>query len=176
MFDRLVDVLLQCVGFFKCAVVIDVYQRGVRLRRGINPILLEPGFHWIVPFAVDRVIEELVVPRTVRLPPQTVTLADGNTIVVEPQVTFQVRDVVKEVCEAENAEAAALNATAGVIRRHLSGARWEELLNGQSSEELETAITKAARPRGFRWGIEIMEVSFASLAKARTIRLIGSTA
>lgn len=173
MLDRLVDVLLQFIGLFQFFAVVETWNRGVRLRFGKDPVELSPGLHWIIPFAVDHVIETGVVPQVHKLQAQTVTLADGHTVVVEPIVTFRVSDPVAFVCEVEDAESAICDTAAAVIRRRLCGSDWETLLNSERSEKLEGAITTECRRIGKRWGIEILTVAFASLARARTIRLIG---
>lgn len=173
MFDRLVDVLLQFIGLFRFFVVVDAWQQGVRLRLGKPSPAVGPGLHWLVPFGVDRMVRWGVVPDVHKLEAQTVTLADGHTVVVEPIVTFQVSDLVKFLCEVEDAETAICDTVAAVVRRRLSGAGWETLLDSERSERLEGAITTESRRLAKKWGIEILTVAFASLARARTIRLIG---
>lgn len=173
MFDRFIDFLLQWLNLFRFWEVVDQYNQGLLLRLGKAGRVLEPGLHFRWPFGIDRVIEDQVVPRVHRLPAQTVTLRDGSTVVVEPIVTFLVKDFRKFICEVENAEGAILDTVAATVRRRLASSTWEVLVDGERSENLEEDMTKAAKSKGRRWGIEILQVAFASLAKAKTIRLIG---
>lgn len=152
----------------------EIYKKGLRLRLGINPVVLEPGFHFLIPFGIDYVVEENIVPRVHRPAPQTLTLKDGSTIVVESVITYRVSDILKFVCGVENATSALLDTASADIRKKVSSYDWVTLLAKSNDGTIEESLTKSTRKIGEKWGIEIERVAFSSLAKARNFRLIST--
>lgn len=175
MLDRLIDLLVSVARWFRFWTVVEVYKRGVRLRLGINPTLLEPGFHFLIPFGIDQVIEDHIVPRVHRPNAQTITLKDGVTVVLEPIITFKVNDMMKFVLEVDNAQAAILDTVSGEILTTVAAYTWPELLEQSTAGSLRDALTKSTRKLGFKWGIEILKVGFSSIGKVRNLRLISTT-
>jgi len=169
MFDRLVDLIVQFIHLFKFWVVVDAYEKGVLLRFGLFNKILEPGFHWCIPFSVDQPLVEGVVPATHSLGDEATVTKDGKTAAFHAVVTYQVRDIKKALLDVLDTDHAVRDACAGEIGKVMRERTWEEL---QHSEALLDDLTAACRKRGFRYGIEIMSIQLASLALAKNIRLM----
>lgn len=167
MLDRLIDLLLQWISFFIPFVVIDQFERGVVLRFGRFNRELEPGFHWIIPFEVERVIVDNVVPRTVNLGSQSLTTKDGKIVVVGGVVTARIRDIQKSTLEVEGVDDALQDSCYGAIGSLVAAHSWEEVQNEAFSETL----TKACRRQAWRFGIEIDRVQLSDLSLASALRL-----
>ena len=171
MFDRLIDFLLESLKIFQFWVVIDPYERGVLLRLGRFVKVLEPGWHFLVPAFVDRVIAENVVPRTQRLTGLATTTTDGKSVGFDAVITYRIKDVAKAILEAEHVEDAIADSCAGHICTHLAALTWDEIVHKGAPESL----TKVCRARGFRWGVEIEAVQLVGTAVVRSIRLMTAT-
>lgn len=169
MFDRLVDLVIQFIHLFHFMVVMPEYERGVQLRFGKFLRVIEPGLYFIIPFAVDVIIRESVVPATHSLGDEATVTKDGKTAAFHAIVTYQVRDIRKAMLDVYDTDHAVRDACAGEIGKVMRERTWEEL---QHSAELLDDLTAACRKRGFRYGIEIMSVQLASLALAKNIRLM----
>lgn len=169
MFDRLVDIFLQFVGLGKFWYVCEPYEAGVLTRLGKFVTVLEPGFHWCVPLGIDHVSTEHTVPRTHMLGPQSATTKDGRQIGFEAVITVRVSDIRKALLEVEHSEDAVRDSCAGTIGQVLSTCTWDDIIGDEAVLE---KITKACRPKGFRFGIEVMQVQFSSMALTRSIRLL----
>jgi regulator of protease activity HflC (stomatin/prohibitin superfamily) len=167
MFDRLIDLLLQWIGFFIPFVVIDAFERGVVLRFGVKQRELDPGLHWIIPFQVDRVIADNVVPRTINLGAQTLTTQDGKVVTVAGVVTARISDISKATLEVENVDTAVEDSCYGAIGFAVASATWDVL----QQEDFSVKLTKACRGQGWRYGIEIQRVQLSDLCLTRVIRL-----
>ena len=167
MFDKLLDVILQWFTFFIPFVVIDAFERAVVLRFGKPHVDLEPGFHWIIPFQVDRVLADNVVPRTINLGSQSLTTKDGNAVVVAGVVTAQIRDIRKATLEVEGVDDAMQDSCYGAIGALVAAHTWEEVQH----EDFSDVLTKACRKQAWRFGIEIQKVQLSDLTIARTYRL-----
>jgi len=167
MFDRLIDLILGSLQAFVFFVVIDEYEKGVILRLGRYHRTIEPGFHFIAPLFIDRVLADTVVPTTKVLGTQSLTTQDGISVVLEAVVTYRTHDVKRLLLEVENAEAAMRDACYGVISRAVTYAQWDDLRTEAFTEQL----TKAVRKRAFGFGIEVQAVQLGDLARSKSIRL-----
>lgn len=171
MFDRLIDFLIESLKMFQFWVVLDPYERGILLRLGLFVKVLDPGFHFCLPFFVDRVVAENIVPRTHRLTGLATTTTDGKAVGFDAVITYAIKDVVKAVLEAEHVEDAIADSCAGLICTHLAGLDWNAIVHQGAPESL----TKVCRARGWKWGVEIMSVQLVGTALVRSIRLMTST-
>lgn len=168
--DRLVQLIIDCAKLFMFWVVIDEYERGVLLRLGTFRRILEPGFHFRIPFLVDQVMVDNVVTRTTDLPPQSLTTKDNKTISTRIVVTSNIRDIKKALLEVEGMDHALIDSCAAAVSDYVTGMTWEELRGNISVE----ALTKMCRKNAWRYGVEIERVQLADLAISRVIRLHNS--
>jgi membrane protease subunit HflK len=165
--DRLIDLILQSLSFLVPFAVVDQYEEAIVLRFGKFHRQLEPGFHWIWPLRVERVILDNVVPRTVNLGAQSLTTLDGKSIVVAGVVTARIRDVKKATLEVESVDHALRDSCYGAIGMHVSGNTWAHLCTEESSEALSKACLKLA----WRYGIEIEKVQLSDLTYSKSLAL-----
>jgi regulator of protease activity HflC (stomatin/prohibitin superfamily) len=168
MLDRLIDLLLQWVGFFRFWEIIDHYERAVVLRLGHFHRELDPGFHWIWPFNVERVIADNVVPRTMNLGAQSLTSKDGHQIVLGVIVTARIHDIQKAILDVENVDAAVQDSCYAEVARVVHEHTWDEM----QAEGINDELLKACRKRAFTYGVEIMRTQVSDLARSKTMRLI----
>jgi regulator of protease activity HflC (stomatin/prohibitin superfamily) len=167
MFDRLIDLFLQCIDLFRFFVVIDEFERAIVLRLGRYHKTLEPGLHFILPFNIDNALVDNVVPRTQNLGSQGLTTADGKTITLSAVVTAQIRDIRKSLLEIENVDAALMDSCYATIGDLVVAHSWETILKPEFSE----VLLKACRKQAFKYGIEILRVQLSDLTPSRAIRL-----
>jgi regulator of protease activity HflC (stomatin/prohibitin superfamily) len=170
MFDRLVDILLQFLELFKCWAILEPYEGGIQTRLGKFVKVLEPGFYWLLPFGIDRTEREHMVPRTHSLGDQSVTTLDNTQVGFQAVITYKVRDIKVALLEVEDSEHAIKDSCAGTIGTVLAQCTWDEIR--QSTDVLEK-VTAACRKRGFRFGLEITSVQFATMGLTRTLRLLN---
>jgi regulator of protease activity HflC (stomatin/prohibitin superfamily) len=168
MFDKLVDVLLEFLHLFKFWIVCQPYEQAVLLRLGKFRRVLSSGFHWLLPFGIDYCISEHVVPTTHSLGDESVTSRDGKSVGFHAVVTYRISNIEKATLEVSDSNHAVRDATCGEIGRVMRELTWEQMLQS----ELPERLTAACRKRGWRYGIEILNVQLAGLALVRSIRLM----
>ncbi len=173
MAERLLELISQFFQLFVFMRIVDCYEQGVLLRLGKFKGVLQPGPHFVFPFAIDNVLKANVVMDTLELPPQAFVTRDGVDCVATAVVTFKIRDIAKFLLEVEKAETVLADATRGPIRQVLCNQTWEYLQTGPGLDE---EICKVARRKAFQWGIEITAVSLSDLARASTHRVLLSGA
>lgn len=167
MLDRLIDLILQWVGWLVPFTVIMQYERAVVLRLGVYRRELGPGLHWIVPFGIDSVLADNVVPRTTNLAGQSLTTKDGRTVIAAAIVTSSINNIRKATLEVEGVTEALRDSCYGTIGTLVASHTWDDL---RKVEFLET-LTKACRKNGWRFGIEIERVALSDLASTKAISL-----
>jgi regulator of protease activity HflC (stomatin/prohibitin superfamily) len=171
VFDRLFE-LIQSVWLALLPwEILQPYQAGVLIRLGTYQRVLGPGFHWIIPFGVDKVWDENTTPKTHHLKGLSTTTKDAKAIGFDAIITYQISDIEKAVLKVTAVEDAVIDTCTGIIGTALSDSTWEDVLHGRVVDEL----TKLCRARGWKWGIEIMSVQLAGVCLVKNIRLSGST-
>jgi regulator of protease activity HflC (stomatin/prohibitin superfamily) len=170
MFDRFVDIVLEFISLGKFWIVLEPYEQGILLRLGKFVRVLEPGLTWLIPLGVDYVLSESVVPRTHSLPDQSCTTVDGKQIGFQAVITYRVNDIKKALLDVHHHEDAIRDSCAGTIGHILSTREWKEIIE---SEDVVERVTLACRKKGFRWGLEVTAVNFATLSLCRTLRLLN---
>lgn len=92
MFDKLIDFLIEMIDKLMPVFVINQFDAGVLLRRGIYVKTLSGGIYFKIPF-LDEVCSHSIVPTTEALPPQSLTTKDGKSIVVSGVIKYEVSDI-----------------------------------------------------------------------------------
>lgn len=103
MFDKLIDILLEFISFFKFWRVIPINKMGVKIRLGKNPKELKPGLHFIFPFEIDNVKTCIVKTEWLSTHAIHITTKDFKTITVAPVLAYRIIDPIKWLYEANNA-------------------------------------------------------------------------
>lgn len=170
MFDRLVELVIQFADLFRFWVVLDPFEQGVLIRLGKFVRVIEPGFHWVLPLHIDYVMFESVVPTTHSLGNESITTKDGKSVGYHAIVTYKVHDIEKAMLRISDTAHALRDACGGEIGRVLRDHNWHDIIG---SVEILDKLTEACRKRGFKYGIEVIQVQLASLALVRSIRLMN---
>jgi len=167
-FEKIIDLVVQFLEFWRFCTTIDCYERGVRLRFGKYPKALEPGFHLQWPFFIDRVITENVVPKLHQLPTQSIVTKDDKQIAMGAVICYSIRSIEKAVLEVESVNHAVNDACQTAILDMILASTWDEI----RAPEFGDALTAKCRKRAWKYGIEIESVRFCELALVRTYRTI----
>jgi len=166
--DRLIDFLLQFIDQLLPITPINQTDKGVRLRFGKFKEILNPGWHYKIPF-VDKILSHSVLWTTYSVPAQSLTTKDGKDVVVKAVIKYRVVDIQTFLLEVWDAIDAISDMTQGIIFDIVKDKTWEEL----QTIDLKPLITRKARLEAKRWGIEVETVTLSDLAKIRSIRLLN---
>lgn len=166
MFDKLIEVLAHWWERLVPFLIVTEYERGVVLRFGRYHRELTPGFHWVIPL-VEQWITHNVVPSVHMSTPQSLTTRDGHQCVVQALITWKVHNIKKMLLEVEDAGHALGDAIPGLVAQHVNRLTWEELCADGALDP----VMKEARSRGFKWGIEVMQVSMSDLQRCKSLRI-----
>lgn len=170
-FEKLIDLVVQFLEFFRFCTIIDAYEMGVRLRLGKYHSTISPGFHLQIPFFIDVVLNENVVPKLYQLTTQSIMTRDGTAVAAGAVICYQIRSIEKALLEVDSVAHAVADSCQATVAEEILSATWDEVRAPEFCERLTTSCRK----RGFRYGVEIMSVRFCELAPVRNYRTITGT-
>lgn len=167
--DLLFLVAAGLVAFVRAmGVQIDSGTSGLKFSFGRAVCVLEPGFHWLVPFA--QMAKKIPTrSRTLDLPVQRVVTDSGHVYHVNVNLVYRVVDVRKALIEIDDVEA-------GMLR--ILGVDVQRVVRLQSHGALKDAAgldAALARDFGRRlepWGVEVERAAFTSITPStKTLRI-----
>jgi membrane protease subunit HflK len=167
--EKLIDLIIQFLEFFRFCTIIDCYERGVRLRFGKFVGELEPGLHWQWPFNVDNILNESVVTKVYNPPTQAIITGDGKTVIIGIIVAHSIRSIKKALLEVSDVHDAVRDACIATVAEMVKHSSADEIV----SEGFSNRLTIECRKRGWRFGVEIESVRICELTAARTYRVVG---
>jgi len=171
VFDWILQVLQYVWEALVPCVVMQPFEAGVLIRLGKYKRNLEPGFHLVWPFHIDKVWHEHTTARTDHLTGLATTTTDGKSIGFDAVVTWKINDIRKALLEVTDLKDAIADTCSGQIGTTLAECDWASIRVDQTSEQL----TKACRARGWKWGVEILNVQLSGVAVVRNFRVTGNS-
>jgi regulator of protease activity HflC (stomatin/prohibitin superfamily) len=152
--------------------VIRSYEMGVRFRWGIaDPVALEPGFHWRIPYWQH--IETVgVVPEAVELPVQSVLTKDGQSITFSAAITFRVTDAVAHYTAVLDFKESLFAVARMHLAKKVSGWAFAELMEHRT--DLEQSLEKTLSTKVKPWGATVDDVGLTNFQRVKAVQLYGA--
>ena len=169
MFDKLIELIVNCIKIFFFLTTVREYEQSIVLRFGKFHRTLQAGTHFIWPFYIEEVLTAIVVLETINVGPQSLMTKDGFPLVVSSVVSYQVVDAKKfllKVYEAKNVIEDSLFCVVSEIITQTSKA-------DLSCHAIEEEIYKKIRVMAMQWGIKIIRYAFSDFCSARSFRILG---
>lgn len=160
--------LWSIIGLFQFWTVVDAFERGVVLRLGKYSRTINPGFHWLIPFGVDRALTHEVILTTRETDEQSLTTSDGKKIVISSMVAYTLTDIKKILLEVEEAETVLENYVVGAISDLI---RANDYWTIEQDEWLDT-LTEMVTEQAATLGMTIHKVVIVNLSEIKTLRLL----
>jgi len=141
--------------------VVDQYEQGLVLRFGRYVATKQPGFRFIIPFGIDRMIKVDMRLATVDIPRQEVITKDNVTINVDAVVYFKVADSIKALLDVQNFRLATAQYAQAALRDVVGKVELDTLLSERDriSKEIKTIVDAATEP----WGIDVPDVNIQNV-------------
>lgn len=167
MLEKLIDVVLQGWSIVKPFFIVLAYEDGVVLRFGLYHRSVNSGFHWKWPMIeVEKLATTAIT--TLELRPQTLTTADGKSIVVSAIVKYQIRDAKPYLLEVWDAVDVLKDVTMGAIKQLVARAQYVQL----NDTAVETQVLEQVRKEVNQYGFKVHRVTFVDLGQIKSYRLI----
>lgn len=169
MFDRLIDLLVQFIDLFRFWEIVEAGEHGMRFTLGKAGKDFRAGFHWKLPFNIQKFIFFSTKTDTHELEPQTLISADGKNVTVQVYVKYRIRPEKAYAFIVELDEGSALfdigrTAVAEVIEKH--PADIPRVL-------FEQKVLDIMRNHLNQFGFKFLDCGLTQRTVSRTYRVIG---
>ena len=156
---------LMLFGFARLwGTTIQTGYAGVLFRFGRAVKILEPGFHPLIPLIQD--VRKLPVRSvTLQVPAQRIMNADGLVYDVDATLVMRIVDPIKATIEIDDLRAGCSTVLALAVADVITRSERERL---SERGDLDAALKTRVQPDLERWGIQVEQVGFNTIAPTRT--------
>lgn len=168
MFDKLIDVLVGVIHWFRPWVICHAEHAGFIRRFGLPVRDLKPGWNWVWPCIESATQADMRVWADV-LPAQSLRTRDGTDYVIKLMVSHSVKDVRTFALNVYDANNNIQDVAAGQLGAAVMAATAEQVTSGEVLRKVRRKIITAAKA----WGMEIHNVQFVDCSPAPSVRLFG---
>jgi len=165
MFDKLIDILIEWVGYFKFWRVIPVNKIGVKIRLGKNPKELNPGFHLVLPFDIDYVKTVIVKSEIVSTESVHITTTDFKTVLVAPLIKYKIIDAIAWLYGVNDAPSNLHDTVRFCTADHLTDLKWDDCMDKKEWTKIKNKIKDKAVELG-------IEIEYFGLIDLATIKIV----
>lgn len=165
--NELLQWLMSVARGAKCWIVVQPWERAVRVRLGRRAVLLGSGLHPRIPYADEVTIVNTRL-RVAQVPTQTVTTRDGQVLTIGGNIGFQ----IDEPLAALNALQSPENTVAAIAQREVAGYISSAQRGDLTGPLVEAAVLGALRSFGTNKGLRFDFVACTDFAVVRTFRLL----
>lgn len=163
--NQLFDWLISIINEFKFWIIVQPWERAVRTRRGLDPVVIEEGMHFRAPL-LDQVQILNNRLRTYSFPSHTIETKDRKAVTCAGVVGFRIADPLEAhmtMMEPETVVSAlALRCVADFINSRI----YDEIAVAEMNEHIATELAAETR------GLTIEFVAITEFGAFRTIRLL----
>lgn len=161
------DYLARILGSVAFWIVVLPWQQALRVRAGRHVRLLEQGLYLKIPI-LDVVKIESVRRRTSMVPVQTLSTADGVTVIVSAVVGYAIGDLQRLFRSLHHAEDTIIQAAQGVIAEEVFQLKRQEIEPARLCELVNARLAEAFAP----YGLSDVTLHITDFAFLRAFRLI----
>ena len=165
MFDKLISLIQQFIHELLPIFIIDEWEEAIILRNGKYIKTVKPGLYFKIPF-FDSVWKHTVITQSIDIPPQSITTADGENVVVKGIIRFSIIDIKTFLTTITKPQDVLTDTTGGMIREIIEDTRWVNIID--IDKRLTSEVGKFVK----KWGIKVEKVTLTDLQIANSIRII----
>jgi len=147
-------------------------EKGIRYRHGSEVSVLEPGLHVYWPI-VTRVHVVNVMRQVLNLSMQTLTTAEGRTIIASGVLVYRITDVTKYLVANHDADAGIDEVTCAAIRQVLLAMDMDLIHDASVGGGMDDKLRRQARKALAPFGVRVESCRLTDCAQARVLSLAG---
>ncbi len=168
MLDKLVEVVISVIHWFRFWAVCGAEYRGVMCRFGLPVRDLRPGWNWKWPAIEEARLADVRVWADV-LPAQSLRTTDGVTMVVRLMVSHAVVDPRAFLFRVFDSNNNFQDVAAGQLGSAVMAATASQVYDGTVLRKVRRKVVTAAKA----WGLEVLNVQFVDAVEAPAARIFG---
>lgn len=165
--NSILSAIQQFFGSVVFWTIVQPWEQAIRVRAGKHVRRLAPGLHLRIPI-LDEVHKQASRLRCSLIPTQTLSTADGHTLVVSGTLGFAIADIEKVYRRLSHAEDTVSQLAAGAIAAQVFALTRANAL----PESVAAAVTKELRTTLEPLGFAEVSVRLTDFAFVRAFRLM----
>lgn len=169
MIADLVGYILQFLDLFNPLVLVHQYERAILLRKGKYKRTLGTGFHFKIPFAVDTIHKDSILPDTNNLNWQRCETKDSKSVLISVAARWRISSVKEFNLGAQDADSVLNDSIYGEVAAFVRTSAWDEINEDDWIAQVQAAVQKRAK----RFGVTVEELWITDLVRAPVISLIN---
>ena len=166
--NALVDLLGKLFGAIAIWVMVEPWEQALRVRSGRHLKRLSPGLHWRIPL-LDVIYKQSVRRRITLVSTQTLTTADGSTVVVAASLGFAIGDIEVLHQSLHDAEDTLCQLALEAVAAHVARTRRADLNPADMADRLTTDLAASFGEFGLT-GVSLRITDFAFIRAYRLIQ------
>lgn len=148
-------------------VIVEPWEQCIRTRAGKHVKRLKPGFHFRIP-VLDQIHKKAARRRNTLINTQTLTTADGKTLVINASLGWSITDIQKLYETMDHPDDTLIQEAATVLADHVLGKNAAEI----KPEAMNKAVTDALRETFAGYGLGDVQVRVTDFAYIRAFRIM----
>ncbi len=175
LFDEYKDSLKYGLYFLVAATIfaisktVDEDQRGLKYSFGRVRKVVEPGFHFMIPF-VQKIRLVTIRSKTLDLEKQKIVTRDGLVYQLDVSLVYRIEDVQLALIQIDDLTEGMKNALTISIQKVMVTLNREEL---NDREELGNRLLTTMQEMCSMWGVKILEADFVNISPSqKTTKLL----
>ena len=168
MFDGLMRAITEFFNLFVFWYVVEPWQQCLRVRFGKHLKKIPAGFHFKIPY-FDSLHIQASRYRTALCAPQTLTTADGKTVVCTFAVGYALSDIEKFYQNVYDANGTLTQTVSAFVADEVANTNYADL----SAIHISQGLTDKLSAQFEKYGLKDVSVRLQDFAFIRAIRLIN---
>lgn len=149
----------------KIWVIIQPWEKGIKVRIGKSVKLLNPGIHFKFPY-LDSIYVQPVRLRVVQNPLQTLTTLDGLTVTITCVIGYSIKDILQVYKTLHQPDSTISNMSLGEINALISSNNLKDINLDKIEKSLVETLNKT------NYGVCFEYIKVIGFACVKTYRLI----
>ena len=159
----------QITKLFPRLVILDPYERGVKLRSGKFVKLCQPGIVFLLPF-VDDLIVQVVVPQNMLFPHQSLMTEDGTQLSITCGISYSITDPIVASLDVDDVDEYIQALICRRISEVVCATNYEDCYPAYLAE---TIMTNYLRDDLKKAGVTMGNIFVYDLTPSKTFRLLS---
>jgi len=161
-----VAIALLIIGRFSI-VVINQFERGIVEMWGAYKKIVDPGLHFIIPFA-QRILRINMREQVIDVPPQEIITEDNVIVYVDAVVYYQIMDPKRAIYEIEDFELAIIKLAQTTLRNLVGEMTLDTALT--SRERINLDLRKILDEATDKWGTKVNRIELQRIDPPKDIQ------
>ena len=162
----MVAIALLIIGRFSLA-IINQFERGIVEMWGAYKKIVDPGLHFIIPFA-QRILRINMREQVIDVPPQEIITEDNVIVYVDAVVYYQIMDPKRAIYEVEDFELAIVKLAQTTLRNLVGEMTLDTALT--SRERINLDLRKILDEATDKWGTKVNRIELQRIDPPKDIQ------